>query len=118
MKYDFIQEYCLSKEGTEEDYKAEWDAIRYSVRGKMYALVGNNGEGMGVITVKLPPGYGLELREQYAEITPGYHFNKTHWNSMLLGGDVPDAVLKKMLDHSYNLILRSLSKKAQKEITG
>ena len=116
MRYDFIQEYCLSKKGTEEDYKAEWDAIRYTVRGKIYALVGNDREGNHIISVKLPPEYGLELRERYAEITPGYHLNKTHWSSMLLGGDVPDEVLKKMLDCSYELIFQSLSKKVQSEI--
>jgi predicted DNA-binding protein (MmcQ/YjbR family) len=117
MKYDFIQEYCLSKKGTEENYKAEWDAIRYSVRGKMYVLVGNDADGNPIISVKLPPEYSLELREQYAEIIPGYYLNKTHWNSMLLGGNVPDEVLKKMLDCSYELIFQSLSRKVQNEIS-
>jgi predicted DNA-binding protein (MmcQ/YjbR family) len=116
MKYDFIQAYCLSKKGTEEDYKAEWDAIRYSVRGKMYALVGNDGEGNPIISVKLPPEYGLELQERYAEITPGYYLNKTHWSSMLLGGNVPDEVLKQMLDCSYELIFQSLNRKIRNEI--
>jgi predicted DNA-binding protein (MmcQ/YjbR family) len=117
MTYDFIQEYCLSKKGTEEDYKAEWDAVRYTVRGKMYAMAGNDSDGNPIISVKLPPEYSLELREQYAEITPGYYLNKTHWSSMLLTGKVPDGVLKKMLDCSYKLIFQSLSKKVQAEIS-
>jgi predicted DNA-binding protein (MmcQ/YjbR family) len=116
MNYDFIQEYCLSKKGAEEDYKQEWDAIRYAVRGKMFALVGNDNEGKPIISVKHLPEYGEELREKYRDIVPGYYLNKAHWSSMFLGGNVPEAVLKKLLDGSYELIFNSLSKKIQNEI--
>jgi len=116
MNYDFIQAHCLSKRGAEEDYKQEWDAIRYMVRGKMFAVIHNNGEGLPVISVKLIPEHGEELREKYKDIIPGYHFNKTHWNSVFLNGDVPKAVLKQMLDESYELIVNALPKKVQNEI--
>ncbi|MDR3094118.1 MAG: MmcQ/YjbR family DNA-binding protein [Bacteroidales bacterium] len=116
MKYDFIQEYCLSKKGAEEDYKREWDAIRYAVCGKMFALVGNDGAGNPIISVKHKPEYGIELREKYSEIVAGYYLNKTHWSSMSLSGNVPEEVLKKMLDDSYELIFNSLSKKVQTEM--
>jgi predicted DNA-binding protein (MmcQ/YjbR family) len=116
MKYDFIQEYCLSKKGVEEDYKEEWDAIRYSIRGKMFALVGNDAANEPIISVKLEPEYGIELRDRFKDIVPGYYLNKTHWNSLYLNGNVPEETLKRMLDQSYELILNSLSKKTQKEI--
>ncbi|MDR1984023.1 MAG: MmcQ/YjbR family DNA-binding protein [Prevotellaceae bacterium] len=116
MKYDFIQEYCLSKKGAEEDYKKEWDAIRYMIRGKMFAMVGNDNLNLPIISVKLEPEYGIELRDKYNDIVPAYYMNKIHWNSLYLNGNVPDEILKKMLDHSYELIFSSLSKKAQKEI--
>ena len=116
MKYDFIQKYCLSKKGAEEDYKQEWDAIRYTVRGKMFALVGHDNEGRAIISVKHIPKYGEELREKYADIITGYYMNKTHWSSVFLNGDVPEAVLKQMLDGSYELIFNSLPKKVQNEI--
>ena len=90
---DFIKDYCLSKKGAEEDYKAEWDAIRYSVRGKMFSLVGNDGEGKPIISVKHVPEHGIELREKYCEVIPGYHFNKTHWSSIYLNGNLPEKVL-------------------------
>lgn len=118
MNYDFIQSYCLAKKGVEEDYKAEWDAIRYTIRGKMFAMIGNDGEGKPIISVKLEPDYGEELHNRYKDITPGYYMNKTHWSSMLLGGNVPEDVLKNMLDQSYLLVFNSLSKKLQKEING
>jgi predicted DNA-binding protein (MmcQ/YjbR family) len=117
MKYDFIQAYCLAKKGAEEDYKQEWDAIRYTVRGKMFALVGNDGEGKPIISIKHNPEYGEELREKYRDIASGYYLNKTHWSSVFLGGNVPESVLKQMLDESYKLIFNALPKKVQNEIT-
>ncbi|MDR0420711.1 MAG: MmcQ/YjbR family DNA-binding protein [Prevotellaceae bacterium] len=116
MNYDFIQSHCLAKKGVEEDYKKEWDAIRYTVRGKMFALVGNDGEGREIISVKHTPEQGEELREKYSDIVPGYYLNKTHWSSMFLGGNVPETVLKQMLDVSYELVFNSLSRKIKNEI--
>ena len=114
--YDFIKEHCLAKKAAEEDYKQEWDAIRYTVRGKMFALVGNDGEGRPVISVKHTPEHGIELREKYKDIIPGYYLNKTHWSSVFLNGNLPEAILKQMLDDSYGLIFNSLSKKVKNEI--
>ena len=117
MNYDFIQSHCLSKKGAEEDYKQEWDAIRYSVRGKMFALIGNDAAKTPIISLKHNPERGEELREKYEDIIPGYYMNKTHWSSVFLNGQVPENVLKQMLNESYELIFNSLSKKIQNEIT-
>ena len=114
--YDFIGEYCLSKKAAIEDFKQEWDAIRYTVRGKMFALVGNDGEGRPIVSLKHTPKRGIELREKYKDIVPGYYLNKTHWSSILLNGTLPEEVLKQMLDDSYGLIFNALSTKARKEI--
>jgi predicted DNA-binding protein (MmcQ/YjbR family) len=116
MKYDFIQNYCLSQKGAEEDFKQEWDAIRYMLRGKMFALVGNDKEGRAIISVKHTPEHGEELRKKYEDIVPGYYLNKMLWSSVFLGGNVPEAVLKQMLDESYELIFHSIPKKIQQEI--
>ncbi|MDR1371115.1 MAG: MmcQ/YjbR family DNA-binding protein [Dysgonamonadaceae bacterium] len=116
MNYDFIQSHCLAKKGATEDYKKEWDAIRYSVGGKMFVLVGNDGEGRPVISVKHTPEHGEELRDKYTDIIPGYYLNKMHWSSVFLNGNLPETVLKQMLDESYELVFRSLSKKIQNEI--
>ncbi|MDR2425017.1 MAG: MmcQ/YjbR family DNA-binding protein [Prevotellaceae bacterium] len=117
MRYDFIQDYCLAKNGATEDYKEEWDAIRYTVCGKIFALICNDSQGRAVISVKHKPETGEDLREQYADIIPGYHLNKKHWSSVLLSGDVPDQVLKQMLDESYELIFNALSQKIRKAVS-
>lgn len=116
MKYEWLDEYCISKKGVEKDYKLEWDANRYMIKGKLFAIQGGDKEGKPIITVKLEPMFGEFLRAQYEDIIPGYHMNKEHWNSLYIEGDVPDAVLSDMLDKSYSIVLRSLSKKAQNEI--
>lgn len=118
-KYEFIKSFCLSQKGTVEDYKEEWQATRYLVGGKMYAMRGGDGQGNPIITVKLPPEEGLALRDMYAgDILPGYYMNKEHWNSVYFSGSVPDAVLGQMLQTAYKTVLGSLSKKAQAEILG
>jgi predicted DNA-binding protein (MmcQ/YjbR family) len=116
MKYKWLDEYCLSKKGAEKDYKAEWEATRYMIRGKMFALQGNDKTGRAIISFKLEPPHGEAMRNQYKDINPGYYLNKEHWNSLYLDGEVPDEVVKEMADESYRLIFSSLTKKVQKEI--
>ncbi len=116
MTYPWLDSYCASKKGSTKDFKIEWDATRYMIGGKMFALQGNNAAGQAIITLKLEPAFGDLLRQEHSDITPGYYMNKVHWNSVSLDGTVPDDLLKRMIDESYGLILASLPKKTQKEI--
>ena len=116
MKYSWMDEYCLSKRGVEKDFKPEWNATRYMIRGKMFAMQGGDKEGKPIFTMKLSPMDGQALRSQFKDIIPGYYMNKEHWNSLYLEGDVPDDIVKDMLDQSYEILLNSLSKKVQQEI--
>lgn len=116
MKYDWLDSYCLSKKGAEKDYKPEWDATRYMIRGRMFAMVGGDKENKPIVSLKLEPMHGEILKCEYKDIFPGYYMNKVHWNSVYLDGAVPDNVLKGMVDESYAILLESFSKKAQAEI--
>ena len=117
MKYEWLEEYCAAKKGAYKDHKVEWQADRYMIRDKMFIMHGGDGTGKEIITLKLAPEHGQLLREQYeGDIVPGYYMNKDHWNSVYVGGAVSDEVLRDMIDKSYELILGSLSKKAQQEI--
>ncbi|MCT4619592.1 MAG: MmcQ/YjbR family DNA-binding protein [Marinisporobacter sp.] len=118
MKYEWLDEYCLSKKVVTKDFKIEWDAIRYLVGGKMFAMQGGDKDKKEIITLKCEPLFGQFLREKYCHIVAGYYMNKQHWNSVYLDGDVPDDILKQMIDMSYELVLKSLSKKIQKDIIG
>ena len=118
MKYEWLNEYCLSKDGALKDYKTEWEATRYLIGDKMFAMQGEDKNKKEIITLKCEPSFGSFLREEYQHVVPGYYMNKIHWNSVYLDGDVPDNILKQMINMSYELVFKSLSKKFQKEIAG
>lgn len=117
MKYEWIDDFLLSKKGIRTDYKEEWCWRRYMIEDKMFAAVCFDDNHKEVfITLKLEPMEGVLMRNQYEDIIPGYYMNKEHWNSVKADGYVPEDLLKDMLDKSYGLILKSFSKKKQAEI--
>ena len=118
MKYAWLDEYCGSKIGAQKDFKIEWDATRYLIGGKMFVMQGGDKHKKPIITLKCDPMFTKSLRDQYKDIVPGYYMNKEHWNSLYLEGDVPDDILKQMIDMSYDLVLGKLSKKLLNEIIG
>ena len=118
MNYPWMDDYFLAKKGAEKDFKVEWNATRYLIRGKMFGMQGGDKNNKAIITLKCDPQFGQILREQYQDIIPGYYMNKEHWNSVYLEGSVPNDVLRKMIDMSYELVLNSLSKKMIQEIVG
>ena len=119
MKYDWIDSYLMEKSGVTKDFQEEWNWIRYHIGGKMFAAICRDDDNIPVyITLKLDPLEGDYLRKTYEDIIPGYYMNKTHWNSVKADGEVPDDVLKDMLDKAYKTVFESLTKKKQKEIHG
>lgn len=119
MKYDWIDNFLLSKKGVTKDFQAEWNWIRYKVDDKMFAaLCLNCDDNLKYITLKLNPVDGEFFRNSYEDIIPGYYMNKTHWNSIKANGNVSDDIVKELLDKSYNEILKKLTKKKRTEILG
>lgn len=117
MKYEWIDEFLLSMIGATKDYKEEWEWNRYLIGGKMFAAICKDASGnRDIITLKLNPLDGDFLRNQYEDIIPGHYMNKMHWNSIYLDGNVPDAIMKEMIEKSYQLVLSGFSKKRQNEI--
>ena len=116
MRYHWIDEYLLSKKGVSKNLE-NWNWIRYQIGDKMFAAVCLDETNVPYcITLKLEPDEGAYLREQYEDIYPGHYMNKIHWNSINPDGEVPDELLKNLLDKSYDLILAGFSKKKQAEI--
>lgn len=117
MKYTWVDEFLLSKPGVTKDLQKDWNWIRYQIGGKMFAAIclGEDDKPY-YITLKLEPSEGDFLRQQYEDVVPGYYMNKLNWNSIKPDGEVPDDLLKDLLDKSYQLILGGLSKKKQKDI--
>ena len=119
MRYQWIDEYLLNKRSVTKDLQSDWNWIRYHIGGKMFAAVCLDSDDKPYyITLKLEPEEGNFLRQQFEDILPGYYMNKQHWNSVKPDGEVPDDLLKDLLDKSYHLVLKSFSGKKQREILG
>ena len=104
-----FREYCLSKPGAAEDTPFGEDVLVFKVRGKIFALAALD-EVPARANLKCDPDLALELRDRYEQVRPGYHMNKKHWNTIELEGGIPAVELRKMIDHSYDLVVRSLPK--------
>jgi predicted DNA-binding protein (MmcQ/YjbR family) len=119
MRYEWMDEYLLSKRAVTRDLQPEWNWIRYKIGDKMFAAILLDDDNKPYyINLKLEPTEGEFLRSQYADIIPGYYSNKRCWNSIMPDGQVPDDLLKALLDKSYDLVLKGFSKKRQREILG
>ena len=104
-----FREYSLSKSRATESTPFGPDVLVFKVSGKMFALA-TLDEVPTRVNLKCDPDLALELRDRYDQVTPGYHMNKKHWNTVELEGGIPDLELRKMIDHSYDLVARSLPK--------
>ena len=92
---------------TTYDFPFDSQTCVFRVGGKMFALLGINGSPPA-INLKCDPELARDLRSAFESIAPGYHMNKEHWNTVTLGGDVPDDKVRWLIDHSYELIRSSL----------
>ena len=109
-----LEKHLLSKPSVKKDFQEDWGAHRYLIGGKMFAMHAHDNKGAEILTLKLDPEQGQEVRELYArKVVPGYYMNKSHWNSIYLAENLPDESIKKMIDASYRLVVSKLSKKAQ-----
>ncbi len=118
MDLESFREYCLNKPEATEDAPFGPDNIVFKVGGKMFALASLDDVPPRV-NLKCDPERALDLRDRYEDVQPGYHMNKKHWNTIALSGGVPDAELRGLIDHSYELVgvaseSATLSNRAQK----
>ena len=118
MNLESFYEYCLSKKGVTEHFPFDEDTLVFKVGGKMFALssLSQWEKGEPAVNLKCDPERAQELRAQYDDIKPGWHMSKIHWNTVAINKDVPNALVKGLIDHSYELVHKSLTKKMQNEI--
>lgn len=114
MDANEILDYCLSKKEVTESFPFDNETLVLKVGTKVFLLMGLERQPLG-INVKTDPEWSAELREQHPQITGAYHMNKTHWNSVVIDGLRKDLILK-MIDQSYELVFKSLTKKVKEEI--
>ncbi len=109
MEANKIKEYCLSKKGAVEDLPFGPGVLVIKVADKMFALISGR-LGKINLSLKCDPLLAEDLRQLHKSITAGYHLNKKHWNTIIVDGSIPESDLLWMIDHSYELVYKSLSK--------
>jgi predicted DNA-binding protein (MmcQ/YjbR family) len=114
LNIEELRDYCLLKPGATEGFPFGEDTLVFKVGGKMFLLTGLNDGNR--FNAKCDPELAVELRERYTEVQPGYHMNKTMWNTVYMDGLLTRKQLCDMVDHSYELIVKSLPQKIQAEI--
>jgi predicted DNA-binding protein (MmcQ/YjbR family) len=111
MNLERYRSFCLAKKGVTEEFPFGSETMVFKVMGKMFALT--NVESFASVNLKADPETGVELREKYPSVQPGYHMNKKHWITVLMDGSIPDKILCQWTDNSYQLVMASLPKKQQ-----
>jgi len=115
MHIEEFRTYCLSKPGVTESFPFDEVTLVFKVMSKMFALTGL-GKEQFTVNLKCDPERALDLREEYSEIQPGYHMSKKHWNTIDFEGSLNDDFLVKLIDHSYDLVVKKLKKSEREEL--
>jgi len=109
MNIEDIRDFCLSKAEVTESFPFDNETLVFKVKGKMFLLAGINSPLS--INVKCGPEKAQELREKFPAVQPGYHMNKSHWNTIYIDGSLDDQLIYKWIDESYYLVASKLPKK-------
>ena len=118
MNIQQLYEFCQSKKGVTEHFPFDEDTLVFKVGGKMFCLTSlrNWEAGIPSLNLKCNPERALELRSEYEGVQPGWHMSKVHWNTISVNSDVSQKLLIELINHSYDLVFASLTKKLQAEI--
>lgn len=119
MHIEQLRDFCIAKKGVTEHFPFDNVTLVFKVMNKMFALVGLDSweKGEQKINLKCNPEKAEELRGEYEGIIAGWHMNKKHWNTVLINSsDISDALVRELINHSYDLVVSGLTKKAKSEL--
>jgi predicted DNA-binding protein (MmcQ/YjbR family) len=110
-----LRDHCLSFPGAQETFPFGPENSVFKVAGKIFALSRLDGTPLRV-SLKCEPALAEQLRAAHAAVIPGYHLNKRHWNTVIIDGSLPDAMLRDMIEDSYDLIVSSLPRSRRRAL--
>ena len=101
-------DHCLTYADAYEDYPFDavsdgeaWTVMRHKSNRKSFALIYER-DGL-CINLKCEPMQADFWRRVYPQVTPGYHMNKSHWNTVRPNDGLDDQIIRDMIDHSFAL---------------
>lgn len=114
MNIESFREYCILKPGATEDFPFDETLLAFRVKNHIFACISLDNPNLA--TMKCDPEYALELRDKYLAVEPAFHWNKKFWNQIWFNRDVDDEMLKQLVDHSYNEVVKKLPKKERMDL--
>ncbi len=109
MNIESVREYCLSLPQTTEDFPFDESTLAFRIEGKIFAMI--DLEKTEWFVLKCNPERALELRDRYMDISPAWHMNKKYWNQLNLYGALPDKLIRTLICHSYNEVVKKIPKR-------
>lgn len=109
MNWDQLRDICLTRPGSQETFPFGPETSVFKVAGKMFALSHRQDEPPR-ISLKCEPQLAEQLRAAHPAVTPGYHLNKRHWNTVLIDGSLPEQMICDLIEDSYDLVVSGLSR--------
>ncbi|NQU85911.1 MAG: MmcQ/YjbR family DNA-binding protein [Mariniphaga sp.] len=113
MNSEDLREFCLSLKCVTESFPFDETTLVFKIH-KMFCLMSLDGDLR--ISIKNDPEKIVQLREEYSAVNPGYHLNKTYWNTVNIDGTISSELIKEWIVESYDMIVQGLSKKLQQEL--
>ncbi|MFA7275039.1 MAG: MmcQ/YjbR family DNA-binding protein [Crocinitomicaceae bacterium] len=114
MTLDYFRQYCIQKAGVSEHLPFDISTLVFKVGSKMFALT--DLDRFESVNLKCDPEKAQQYRETFEEIIPGFHMNKTHWNTVSVLGTLEDRFICELIDHSYELVYASLTRKERESL--
>lgn len=116
MNIEELRDYCLSLPAVTEHFPFDEVTLVFKVKDKMFALIPLDNP-QAQIALKCDPERAIALREEYSAIVPAWHFNKKHWNTVLMDASLSGSFVCELIKHSYDLVVAGLPKKLRDELT-
>lgn len=110
MNIEDARIYCLSKPRATEDFPFDETTLAFRVENKIFAIV--DLENTEWFCVKCNADRAVELRDQHSAIKPAWHMNKKYWNMMDIER-MTDSLVKELIDHSFEEVIKKLPKKVR-----
>jgi predicted DNA-binding protein (MmcQ/YjbR family) len=115
VKADALRDLCLTFQGSEETFPFGFETSVFKVAEKMFAITRLQGEPLSV-GLKCEPMLAEQLRAAHPCITPGYHLNKRHWNTVVIDGTLSEQMIADLVEDSYDLVVSKLSRARQRAL--
>lgn len=109
MDFEAVRQYLLARPDAWEDFPFGGDVYVYKIRHKMFATLAYRDD-LASMNLKCDPEEAMALRDIFSAVVPGYHMNKAHWNTVILDGSIPRGEIERMIDRSYGLVVRKLTR--------